>query len=583
MKKWLTVWIALLLAFSLILSGSAEGEKPVDQLLDEYKATEEINEKLVLIRRVSEENAKSTETPVWNLPSFSLGDALNGILPENWEEYPYTETDGFPEEAVGRPCIIVHGQELLAYLLVRFPAEMIASSLEEAEYAIVIDTTRVESGYTYNPPGPVSYHLDYFGYLLNLRTGKAVRFWYARSYAAISGKVNELDAKQLTADQIWDGIRPGLLTDIQVPQEDGSTLVFMVSGAVCSLKSYEGEPVNLVVPAEVQGYPVTAVEAESFKNCNSLKTLSLPDSVTRIGKSAFEDCRNLEEIHFSRGLTEIESNAFCRTGLKEVRLPDGIERLGYESFGWIDSLEVVSLPPSFLENGCDSAFSGCDRLARVIVEEGKTELMSTGFLPWNGPKYLYLPGSLEFGLEYCYLDPGVTVCAPEGSYALTCAQEMGLNTIPCETPEDIPDVQSVTEGDFEFILLEQEAHLIKYTGSHQEEITVPGEVSGRPVTTVMDNVFSLESDVRVIRFPASVRLVKGGALYWGTYNKHAELELYIPNPDVVLEDGAIRALGLGTETIKLYAPAEGPAQDYIARYNEKYNYGPIVFVEWTEP
>ena len=447
MMKRLTPWIALLLAAALVLSGSAAGENKADRLLEEYRAAEGADEKLALIRRISEENAKSTEAPRWNLPGFSLDGAPDGMIPENWEEYPFTETEGFPEEAKGHPCIVILNHELAAFLLVRFPAEMIASSLEEAEYAVVIDSVRVKSGYTYDPPGPVSYHLDYHGYLLNLRTGKAVRFWTERSYAAASGKVNELDAKQLTADQIWDGIRPGLLTDIRVPQADGSTLVFMVSGAVCTLESFEGEPVNLTVPAEVQGFRVTAVEAESFKGCQSLKTLSLPGSVTRIGQSAFEDCLNLEEITFSPGLTEIEPLAFSRTGLKEALLPDGIERLGYESFSWNDQLQIVSLPPTFLENECNFAFHSCTSLARVIVEEGKTELMSTGFLPFEGTKYLYLPGSLEFGLEYCFLDPGITVCAPEGSYALTCAREMGLNTLACETPEDIPDVQSTAEGD----------------------------------------------------------------------------------------------------------------------------------------
>jgi len=108
-------------------------------------------------------------------------------------------------------------------------------------------------------------------------------------------------------------------------------------------KGAASQPV-LAVPAEYEGYPVTAVG--SFANYSALTSVMLPASVVSVASSAFEDCVNLENVLFEKGsLCEtIGSYAFRRTGLKSIVLP-----------GKVTSFE--------------SAFRGCDGFETVSVEE----------------------------------------------------------------------------------------------------------------------------------------------------------------------------------------------------------------------
>lgn len=44
---------------------------------------------------------------------------------------------------------------------------------------------------------------------------------------------------------------------------------------------------SVVIPAEIDGVPVTIIGDSAFKNCKSLTEIVIPDSVTDIGEYAF--------------------------------------------------------------------------------------------------------------------------------------------------------------------------------------------------------------------------------------------------------------------------------------------------------
>lgn len=47
-----------------------------------------------------------------------------------------------------------------------------------------------------------------------------------------------------------------------------------------------------------------------FYGCDNLKYVTIPDTVTHIGKFAFSHCGNLEELELPDDVVEIISNAF---------------------------------------------------------------------------------------------------------------------------------------------------------------------------------------------------------------------------------------------------------------------------------
>ena len=49
----------------------------------------------------------------------------------------------------------------------------------------------------------------------------------------------------------------------------------------------------------------TEIGYAAFKNCTSLKSVTIPESVTEIGGCAFEDCTSFKSITISESVTEI--------------------------------------------------------------------------------------------------------------------------------------------------------------------------------------------------------------------------------------------------------------------------------------
>ena len=67
---------------------------------------------------------------------------------------------------------------------------------------------------------------------------------------------------------------------------------------------------------------MTAIPERFCLGCESLTTITLPDSVTTIGGGAFSECSSLESINIPSSLVEIRSRAFETSGLTALTIPD---------------------------------------------------------------------------------------------------------------------------------------------------------------------------------------------------------------------------------------------------------------------
>lgn len=55
---------------------------------------------------------------------------------------------------------------------------------------------------------------------------------------------------------------------------------------------------NIEIPSTYEGLPVVSVGENAFSNCNYVKSISIPDSITSIGVSVFSNSENLETINY---------------------------------------------------------------------------------------------------------------------------------------------------------------------------------------------------------------------------------------------------------------------------------------------
>ena len=105
-------------------------------------------------------------------------------------------------------------------------------------------------------------------------------------------------------------------------------------------------------------YPVVGISRDAFKNCSSLTSITLPNTIHNIREYAFEGCSGLESVVIPNSVTSIGENVFCNcTSLSSATLPDTIKYIPAAAFGNCSSLTSIEIPNTvtFIGNG---AFAG---------------------------------------------------------------------------------------------------------------------------------------------------------------------------------------------------------------------------------
>ena len=109
---------------------------------------------------------------------------------------------------------------------------------------------------------------------------------------------------------------------------------------------------NLTIPSELDGIPITSIGDRAFRSCTSLKSITIPDSVTSIGGSAFDNCTRLASITIPDSVTSIGDSAFCYCeSLASITIPDSVTSISSWAFYNCTSLASITIPDSVTSIG----------------------------------------------------------------------------------------------------------------------------------------------------------------------------------------------------------------------------------------
>jgi len=146
----------------------------------------------------------------------------------------------------------------------------------------------------------------------------------------------------------------------------------------------------------------------AFKDCISLESINLPDSLTRLVGSAFYGCESLKSISLPSGVTSLFVDTFhgC-TGLKRVDLPSHLTKMYYNVFYNCSSLESIIIPSTVTEIG-ENVFYGCSSLDSVVylgtnVSFGQ-QCPSNAFSGCDQLKFVCVPPAYDSD-SFCGLNP----------------------------------------------------------------------------------------------------------------------------------------------------------------------------------
>ena len=154
------------------------------------------------------------------------------------------------------------------------------------------------------------------------------------------------------------------------------------SGLIYSLNS-DGESYTLadlgtckdteiIIPETYNGKPVTAIGNSAF-TASTITSITMPNTITKIGDNAFEKCEFLANVVFSKGLKEIGRYAFMQCAFEEINLPEGLVTIDYSAFYSCRCLKSAVIP-STVENIGGYAFGYINTLKNLTIKEGCTHI-----------------------------------------------------------------------------------------------------------------------------------------------------------------------------------------------------------------
>ena len=91
-------------------------------------------------------------------------------------------------------------------------------------------------------------------------------------------------------------------------ETNNGTISYEIDNNEVIITHYSGEDTNLEIPSEIDGKSVTTIGKHVFRDCDSLTSITIPDSITSIEESAFSDCDNLIIYGYKASYAETYAN-----------------------------------------------------------------------------------------------------------------------------------------------------------------------------------------------------------------------------------------------------------------------------------
>ena len=388
----------------------------------------------------------------------------------------------------------------------------------------------------------------------------------------------------------------------------------MMAGKAAYIEKYTGKSSEVEIPSEINGFPVVELSSNSFKDCTSLKTVTISDGISSINK-AFTGCVNLEKLVIPKSVTRITdtfsdctnltiygySDSYAENyciqniinfialdvdeyGFKCEDLPDGTKKL--LKYNGRSSNVVISDDISIIGSG---AFNGCTNLIDISIPDSVTYIGNEAFKGCTGLTNITIPDSVTFIGNSAFDGSGlINITIPDsvtsiGNFAFSYCTSLTSITIP-------DSVTSMGDGIFcycsnlESVSISNNVkHINEFTFSkciNLKKVNIPNGITfidsaafwncnsltsiniPNSVTSIGINAFEGCTNLTNVVIPSSTTNIGGGAFR----NCPNLTNIYIPDKVSEIDNCTFEGC---TGLIKVRIPENVTSINYNAFYNCK--------------
>ena len=171
-----------------------------------------------------------------------------------------------------------------------------------------------------------------------------------------------------------------------------------------TIRNFQTTDTDIVIPAEIDGYPVTEIGPGAFsQKYNVIKSVTIPNTVKIIREQAFYISVGIEKIIIPEGVEIIEDGAFwyC-VGVRELHIPASVTYIGNGAIPGnamiltVDEDNTVyhSAGNCIIETATGRLIGGCS--GSVIPNDGSVKVIATlSFIGARRLNSLTIPESVE--------------------------------------------------------------------------------------------------------------------------------------------------------------------------------------------
>ena len=243
---------------------------------------------------------------------------------------------------------------------------------------------------------------------------------------------------------------------------DGILYTAALDTILCYPSGREEE--DIVIPNHV-----SVVAAGAYADNTHIKSLQVPENVTKIVSTAFTGCDSLTKLTIaSPSIVETNYDRYIGNGffsifgsqvsgttlaeciiespvstigkacfeycynLRKVTLPEGLKQIGEDAFLYCSKLREINLPES-MKSIETEAFLGCSELSNIHLSDSLTSLGTYAFYGCSSLTNVHIPSSLTTlsnsvfrgaGLRYVHIPFNITTIEP-GAF-MACKQLQGV-------------------------------------------------------------------------------------------------------------------------------------------------------------